>query len=200
MYEIQSLQLVYSVVNGNRELVGDIFEAAKNGDVAEVRAAAFAFESARLQGLDQLLAQKLGEAEIELKAQRQQLSNLIINDWDRLIDSLKAAGFSRWMAEAGDANPDLLDEIARLYAAATVGDRIKVITEYLAICAQYSPTPEQLEAWQAVLDNFQPHPIPSNLLWFVRPSPYLGAMSPPDRGMETAIETRKSAEETHANS
>lgn len=174
-YEIQSLQLVYRVVNGNREFVGDIFEAAKSGDVAEVRAAVFAFESARLQGVDQLLAQKLGEAEIELKAQRQQLSKLIINDWDRLIDSLKAAGFSRWMAAAGDANPDLLDEIARLYAAVTVGDRIDVITEYLAICAQYPPSPEQLEAWQAVLDNFQPHPIPPNLLWFVRPGANLGA-------------------------
>jgi hypothetical protein len=115
------------------------------------------------------LQQAIAGRDATIEAQRQQLSRLLIPDWDGLMDELKTAGFSRWLADAGDSQPDLLDEVARLYAAAKVGDRIGVITEYLAIATQYSPSPEQLEAWQAVLDNYQPYPIPANLLWFVQP-------------------------------
>jgi hypothetical protein len=113
------------------------------------------------------LQQAIAGRDATIEAQRQQLSRLLITDWDGLMDELKTAGFSRWLADAGDSQPDLLDEVARLYAAAKVGDRIGVITEYLEIATRYSPSPEQLEAWQAVLDNYQPYPIPANLLWFV---------------------------------
>lgn len=115
------------------------------------------------------LQQAITDRDVTIEAQRQQLSRLVIADWDRLIAALKDAGFNNWLAGAGTDNPDLLDEVARLYAAAKVADRLGVITEYMAIATQYSPSPEQLEAWQAVLDGFQPHPIPPNLLWFVQP-------------------------------
>jgi hypothetical protein len=119
-------------------------------------------------------AQQISDRDATIEAQRKQLSQLTINDWDGLIDALKVAGFSRWLADAGNSQPDLLDEVARLYASAKVGDRIGVITEYMTISAQYEPSIEQLEAWQAVLDNFQPHPIPANLLWFVQPGASTG--------------------------
>ena len=120
------------------------------------------------------LQQQIDQLQAMIEAQRQQLSKLTINDWDGLIDALKVAGFSQWLANAGNSQPDLLDEVARLYAAAKVGDRLGVITEYLTISAQYEPSIEQLQGWQAVLDNYQPHPIPANLLWFVQPGASTG--------------------------
>lgn len=110
------------------------------------------------------LQSQLSEAQQTISAQQNQLSQLIITDWPGLIADLKAAGFYAWLAAAASANPDLLDEVARLSVAANAGNRVGVTHEYAEIYQKHPPTPQQLAAWQQVLDD---KGIPPNLLAFV---------------------------------
>jgi hypothetical protein len=149
-----------------------LFELGQALNAYEQGLIAAAVPATEIQAIDPQqiteLQQTIGQLQQTIAQQQTQLSQLVITNWDGLIDLLKAAGFNNWLAEAGADNPELLDEISRLYAAAKVGDRLGVIREYLEIAAQYPPSIDQLQGWQSVLDNFQPHPVPQNLLWFVR--------------------------------
>lgn len=161
--------------------VGDCIAASANypDKSADILAALVAYDTQRQGQADDAATQaeieahtqqiadlksQLQSAQQTIEQQRTQLSALVITDWPGLMDDLKVAGFNRWLADAGNTNPDLLDEVARLYAAAKSGDRTGVIAEFLAIINAYPATPEKLQDWQAVLDA---RGIPKNLLAFV---------------------------------
>lgn len=160
MYEIQSPELVFAVINGNRHLIGDIVTAAKMSEAPELLQAAitaYMQRDLRSPELDAVMAENA-----QLKTE---LSALVITDWSGLMDDLKVAGFNRWLADAGNTNPDLLVGIARLYAAAKEGNRKAVIDEYSVIADQYPPSIEDRIKWQAVLNS---HKIPRSLLAFTK--------------------------------
>jgi hypothetical protein len=69
-----------------------------------------------------------------------------------IVEALRGVGLYAWMASAAKKDPNLLDEIAAMNAAAAAGDIPALVANYVAIVAIHPPSGEQLQSWQAVLD------------------------------------------------
>jgi hypothetical protein len=82
-----------------------------------------------------------------------------------IVEALRGVGLYDWMAAAASKDPDVLDEIAAMNAAAAAGDVPALVENYAAIVAALPPSAELLESWQAVLDAAG---VPPAILAFIR--------------------------------
>jgi hypothetical protein len=82
-----------------------------------------------------------------------------------IVEALRGVGLYDWMAAAASKDPDVLDEIAAMNAAAAAGDVPALVENYAAIVAVFPPSAELLQSWQAVLDAAG---VPPAILAFIR--------------------------------
>lgn len=187
MIEIVDLQNV-TIDGVTKDLVSAIADSPEIS-LGEIQTAITQWDAARQQELSGKVKRDLEQshfAEIsqlrssliqreEIIAElRSQLQSVVISDWPTLVKALDAAGFFNWALLAGaeavaSANPEdagaCAQYIKKMGVAADTGDRAEIIQNYIAISQFLLPTVEQLQAWQAVLDEIG---IPKNLLYFIK--------------------------------
>jgi hypothetical protein len=152
--------------------VGDCLSAVKNypGKAGEIMTALVQYETALIAAAQ--AAQAVPPAvtlidDTRIKQLEEQLAQFVITDWSKLVTQLKAAGFYEWTADAIQFNADLQDAVSEMREAAQDKNLSAVVSNYLVVATAFPPSAEQVNAWQTVLDNFEPHPIPRNLITFV---------------------------------
>jgi hypothetical protein len=107
------------------------------------------------------LQSKLAEAIAENAELRTKLTPTL----GPIVEALRGVGLYEWMAAAASKDPDLLDDIAAMNAAAMAGDVPELVKNYATIYAAFPPSGEVLQSWQAVLDAAG---VPSSILAFIR--------------------------------
>jgi hypothetical protein len=97
-------------------------------------------------------------------AENIELKRKLIPPLGPIVEGLRKVGLYDWMAEAAKIDPNLLDEIAALAAAAAAGDVSGVTSKYAEIAEVHSPTVDRLQLWQSVLDAAG---VPPQILSFI---------------------------------
>ena len=158
--------------------IGDIVTALINNPKAEaeiLRAHDAAWVAHQGSVSDKATEAAIAAADVRVQQIRQQMDAVIaenaelkrrlVPDLRPIVEALRGVGLYQWMADAASKDPNLLDEVAAMNAAAIAGDVPNLVANYAAIVAVSPPGEEMLRSWQAVLDAAG---VPPQILAFIQ--------------------------------
>jgi hypothetical protein len=158
--------------------IGDIVSAPQNHPKREAEILAAhntAWDRHRGEENDKATATAIAAADLQVEQIRRDMEAALTENAELrskltpplgpIVEALRGVGLYDWMAAAASKDPDVLDEIAAMNAAAAAGDVPALVENYAAIVAVFPPSVEQLRSWQAVLDAAG---VPPAILAFIR--------------------------------